>query len=135
MSVIVKGGQTLAVDNAQILSKGPSVVPTSLGNLATVTGNVLITGIYGVVLTAITATATTLNVGTAASATSLINAEAVTSLAVGQVVTSNETTPVTPAAPVVAAAGHITWQASASNTGAIKFYICYVPLDPGAGIS
>ena len=131
MTYIEQGGKELQFGVGIIVAKGPSVVPTSTGNLATVTGTVLITSCYAMVTTAFTAAATSLDIGTTANPTNIANVATLTSLVVGQYLAS----PVTPSAPVLAAAGNITWLASAGNTGQLKVYIVYVPLDAGAGIS
>jgi hypothetical protein len=142
VSVVYGGGKTLETGVSQVAVKGPSVVPSTTGNLAVVSGTVLITGIYAVVTTVFTATGTTLSVGTTGTSTSGGTATAagvtlvpvttvLTSLAVGALILGLPT----PSAPVPASAGNITWLASATNTGQLKVYIMYVPLDAGAGVS
>jgi hypothetical protein len=131
MSVSIPGGRTLETASMAITAKGPSVVPTVSGPLATVTGNVLITGIWCVVTTVFTATVTSLNIGTIAGSSSLLSAAALASASVGTWFNGIPTS----AAPVPAASGTIPWIAGATNTGQLKVYISYVPLDAGSGIS
>lgn len=140
MSLIVQGGKMLETGYGMLVTKGPQVVPTVSGNLYVVTGSVLITSFFALVTTVFTATVTTLSIGTAAGATTLINAAALTSATVGTWFNS----PVGPTAfyngtnvtqPLPAGPGGITWIASATNTGQLKTYICYVPLEAGASIS
>jgi hypothetical protein len=114
----------------QIISPA-QVAPTVSGNLWTVAGgSISITSLIVVVTTVFTATATTLNVGTAGGATTLLNAGVLTSLGVGAVVVG---IPIL-GTPVVAAAGFITWIASAGNTGQVQVYLSYLPLDTGASV-
>lgn len=120
-----------------LVTKGPQVVPTVSGNLYTVTGSVLITSFFMLVTTVFTVTATTVSVGTAAGAATLISAADVHSASVGTWFNSS-VTPVgysSTTVPLPAGPGGITWIASATNTGQLKTYICYVPLEAGASIS
>jgi hypothetical protein len=144
VTTIVQGGKIIETGYGMLTTKGPSVAPTSSGNLAVVSGPCLITSLWLIVTTVFTGTATTLNIGTAAGTTTLANAATLTSLAVGSVVTG---TPVPNATsvwngsavitvgPVVAATGFLTWIASASNTGQLQAFIGWVPLAIGAQVS
>jgi hypothetical protein len=108
-----------------------SVVPTVSGPLRTIAGGpIRITSIVAIVTTVFTSTVTTLNVGTAAGATTLFNAVALTSLTVGASLIGIPT----PAAPVVAAVGTIPWIASAGNTGQLQIYISYIPVIAGVTV-
>jgi hypothetical protein len=108
-----------------------SVVPTVSGTLRTVAGGpIRITGVVAIVTTVFTSTVTTFNMGTAAGATTLFNATALTSLTVGTTLVGIPT----PAAPVVAAAGLISWIASVANTGQLQVYISYIPVIAGVTV-
>lgn len=126
---------------AQVL---PATATTTYFNI--VGGQVLITSIFGVVTTVTTATATTLTVNavnTAGAATvALGTATSVASLAVGTII----------AIPTIGGAlttlaygtqnnefslgaGQIQMVTSATNTGATKWYLNYLSLDPGAYVA
>jgi len=146
MTTIVQGGKIIETGYGMLTTKGPSVAPTSSGNLAAVSGPCLITSLWLIVTTVFTGTATTLNVGTAAGATTLVNAATLTSLAVGSVITgapipnassywNSQSNTLVNVGPIVAATGNITWIASAGNTGQLQAYIGWVPLAAGAQIS
>lgn len=160
MSVIVQGYQLRALELGTQVIKGPSVLPASTtSTLYTVAGGaVLITSFLGLCTTVCTATATTLSVGTAptagtASHTGITTATAVTSSEVGTWVGLGATAGgalIVGGAngagasggfaqglqlPVVVSAGTITLTTSATNTGAFKWYLTYVPLDTGASVS
>lgn len=119
-------------------------------------GRVIITSLVGTCTTVCSATATTLAIGTTptsgtASTTSIATAVAITSKEVGThvavaassgvggalIVGTNASTPVyLPAQGVgfVLSAGTIDFTTSATNTGAFKWNLTYLPLDAGATV-
>jgi hypothetical protein len=156
MSVIIQGYQLrIAQFGAQVI-KGPLTLPGgTTGTIATVAGGaVLVTTMLGLVTTATGATATNLSLGTAPTLGSaqtagiatngavaslqagtwlgaLVNAGAAGSLVVGGTAGNALFLPT----PFLVSAGTITWTTSATDTGAIKWYFSYVPLDIGASLS
>ena len=118
---------------------GPTQIPpTGSTTLWTVTGgSIAITALSVVVATSMSGTATTLNIGTAGGATTLLSAGVLTSLTAGArvagipVITTN---PPAIAGHVVAAAGAITWIASATQTGTCFVTMNYIPLNAGATV-
>lgn len=120
----------------------PQIPPTGSTTLWTVSGgSVAITAVSVVVVTAMSATATTLNIGCniagVTQAQGLVAAGALTSLAAGARVAGIPV--LTSAAPmlggdVVATAGPITWIASAGQTGTCLVTLNYLPLDAGATV-
>jgi hypothetical protein len=131
-----------------------AVLPaTATGHLFTVAGGrVVVTGLVGQCTTVCTSTATTVSVGHTpltgtASTTALATATAVTSAEVGSLVSL----PVTKGALLVnvlaggsaqavgsggyvVPPGQIDITTSATNTGAFKWTLTYVPLDDGATV-
>jgi len=158
MSIIIQGTQLRALELGTLVQKGPSVLPaTTTANLYTVnTGAVVVTGLVGVVTTVCSATVTNLSIGThptglSAQNASIAVATAITSAAVGTwlaplpvsgvgggtgslVVAAPSAVAFLPAAFIVPA-GTITLTTSATNTGAVSWYLTYVPLDTGAYVS
>lgn len=131
MSALVNSMQLEQSIYGTTLVSPAAVVPTVSGNLRTISGGpIRITGVVAVVTTVFTATVTTFNVGTAAGATTLFNAAALTALVVGATLVGIPT----PSAPVVAAAGFVTWIASAANTGQLAIYISYIPVIAGVTV-
>lgn len=142
-----------------LVTKAAQALPaTATANLFTVAGgSVLVTGLLGVVTTACGATATTLALGTTPGGTtaSIATATAITSAAVGTSLVATSAAGVASAllvapvpflsavppmfiAPFVLGAGiatSITWTTSATDTGQIKWYLWYVPLDTSATVS
>lgn len=132
--------------------KGPLGLPaTATTTLFTVSGAVMITGMFGLVTTGLGATVTNLSLGTVNDAgTSIATATAVTSKAAGTWLMPSSTNgvggalvantapffPNTPApiSPFVVN-GNITWTTSATDTGQIKWYLWYMPLDFDATVS
>lgn len=156
MSVILQGYQLRSIAFGQQVIKGPSVLPaTATANLATVAnGAVLVTSMLGLVTTVMSATATNLELGTAptvgtAELNGIASNVAVASLEVGTwlvplvnagvggalVSGGHAGNAVFLPTPFIVAAGFITWTTSATNTGAMKWYFTYVPLDTGASLS
>ncbi len=163
MAEFIKGQQlrTLVKGN-QVVKTALTLPATTTGTLFTVSGGaVLVTSFFGVVSTATGATATTLSIGTAptvgtAKTAGLATAQAITSLEAGtwiglqpaSVVTNTYTigslavSGATSAGNVIfdvpdftVAAGTITWTTNATDTGAVSWYITYVPLDTGASVA
>jgi hypothetical protein len=152
----IQGTQLRTLNRGNLVTKGPAVVPNAApGNLFTVSGGaVLITSLIGKVTTVFTASATTLNMG-AAPTTGTANASAIhaitvlTSAAVGAWVTPVLASGIATVGIVANAiswtendggqfvvdAGSITYQASAANTGQIKWFLTYLPLDDGASVA
>lgn len=158
MSNFNQGFQLRAqVFGIQVLKTAQALPQTATSTLFTVSGgSVLVTSLLGVVSTAIQNQACTLALGTVpttgtasstglATATSIINKEAGTWVAPqassgaggALVVGTNAGSTVFLQAPMalVVPAGTISWTTSASNTGAISWYLTYVPLDTGASVS
>lgn len=132
-----------------------AVLPaTATGHLFTVSGGrVIVTGLIGEVTTVCSATATTASLGVTptsgtASTTGLCSATAVTSLEVGTLVSL----PITKGALLAGAnagsgvqvpgsggyvvkPGTIDLTTSATNTGAMKWTLTYIPLDDGATVA
>jgi hypothetical protein len=158
MSVIIQGYQLRIGQFGQQIIKGPLVLPATgvTATIATVAGgSVLVTSMLGLVTTATTATSASLSIGTAptvgtpqvagiaaaAPITSLqvgtwigalVNAGAAGTLVVGGTAGNAIFLPT----PFLVSAGTITWTGSVgTNTGQIKWYFTYVPLDNGATLS
>jgi len=129
---------------------------TATATLFTVSGGaVLVNALLGVVSTALGATATNLSVGTAVAGdagTTIIAATAVASKAAGTLIVPQAGTNGAPAAaPFLGNAAfvgntpfetspffvsaNITWTTSANDTGQMKWYCWYTPIDAGASVS
>lgn len=160
MSVIIQGNQLRSVDLGIKVSKAAFTLPatTSTAIFTVSGGRVLITSLVGEVTTVLGATATNLNVTldpTGANAVAdLAAATAVTSDAVGTLYTvtgapadllsaaavGNTQAPNYVAGPIVGhgfivPAGSILLKTSATNTGATKWDLTYVPYDDGASVA
>jgi hypothetical protein len=114
--------------------------PTGSTTLWNVSGGVVgITSVQVVVTTAMSGTATTLNIGCmvagSASATALLNAGVLTSLGVGAELLGIPVLSSPGLGSVLATVGPVTWIATAANTGACQVYLSYIPLTPGATVS
>lgn len=157
MSVIIQGTQLRGIALGTLVSEPAAVLPaTTNANIFTVTGGrIVITGLIGTCTTVCSATATTVSVGVAptvgtAEVAGLCSATAVTSAEVGTLVSL----PITKGALLVGTsvhaggavqvqgsggyvvpAGSITITTSATNTGAFKWDLLYVPLDTGATVA
>lgn len=156
MSNYTKGTVFRETQFGFLVTKTALALPqTATSTLYTVAGgNVLVTGLLGLVSTAVGATATTLALGTVpttgtpesagiATATAITSSEAGTwvgvlassakggALAVG----SDAGKAVFLQTPFAVPPGTITWTTSASDTGAMSWYLTYVPLDTGATVS
>jgi len=138
------------------VTKPAAVLPANTtANLFTVaTGNVLVTSLYGEVTTAAGTAVTTLALGitptTGSTAnTGIATATAITSKEVGTyvapqassgvagalVVGTNAASAVYSSTPFVVPPGTITWTTNNTNTAQLKWYLTYVPLDPGANVT
>lgn len=159
MSNIVQGPQLRTLSRGIIINKAAQALPQSAtATLYTVAGGaVLVTSLIGIVTTAIQNSDPVLSLGTAptvgtaqtsgiATTTVLTSAEAGTLVTVadsaglptGLVVMATAAkagSVVFPAKPFVVSAGTITWTTGASKTGAMKWYLTYIPLDDGASVS
>ena len=117
-------------------------------------GTVLVQSLFGLVTTALGATATTLSLGVtptggSAANTAISTATTVTSLTIGTLFVPQWASEVGGAAITAAAvqaqsgataqflvtSGVITWTTSATDTGQMKWYLAYLPVDPGATVS
>lgn len=137
------------------VSRAAAVLPaTATTAYFTVTGGrVLITSLVGVCTTVCTGTATTVAIGVTpasgtASTTSIATATAITSKEVGTqaavltasgvagalIVGTNASSALSPGDPFVINSGTIDFTTSATNTGAFKWDLLYVPLDDGAQV-
>ncbi len=135
------------------VTKGPLSLPaTTTANLFTVSGPVLITGLVGIVTTAIQNQACTLALGVTGSNTAIATALAITNGAVNTTYLPVNNagaggTPLFSISPFVAfqfedrlnaficAAANITWTTSATNTGAMTWNLWYIPLAGGAKVT
>lgn len=154
MAALVPGtARTLLYLGVQV-SKAATVLPaTTTANIFTVSGGrVVIVGFVGQCTTVCTSTATTVSVGLTpstgtASDTGLATATAITSKEVGTLVSlptapgallvgTNAGTAVVAGGPgYVVEPGSIYIKTSATNTGAFKWDLWYVPLDVGASVA
>lgn len=154
MTVIIQGPQIKELLLGLTVSEPAGVLPaTATGNLFTVTGGrVIVTSLVGQCTTVCTATATTVSVGVtpttgSANNTGIATATAVTSAEVGSLVSlpvtkgallvnvlAGGSAQVTPTGYVVNP-GTITITTSATNTGAFKWDLTYIPLDTGASVT
>jgi hypothetical protein len=156
MSTIIQGYllRTSLFGN-QVIKAAQALPQNTTATLATVTGGmVLITSMLGIVTVAVGATATNLSVGTVptigvASVTGIGAATPIASTPIGSWITpvqsagisgqlavgANAGTAVFLPTPMVVSAGTITWTTSANNTGQVKWYFTYVPVDTAAFLS
>jgi prophage DNA circulation protein len=150
MSVLINGTELRTINFGVKVTGGAKTLPASVtGTIFTVSGGrVLVTGIVGVVTTAIQAQANAIKlvatptVGTVndLSATVESNGAALGTLfsplglAGDALVKSTGGGVSLLRNPIVVAAGAIGLNAAATNTGAITWTITYVPLDDGASV-
>jgi hypothetical protein len=157
VSVIIQGYQLRAVQFGAQVIKGPLTLPAStLGTIATVAGgSVMVTSMLGLVTTVIQTQACTISLGitptggSSAPAGIATASASISAMAVGDwlvplvsggvggalVLSGGPGNAVFLSPPFIVGAGAITWTTSATNTGAIKWYFTYVPLDIGANLS
>lgn len=140
----------------QVTKASQNLPQSATSTLYTVTGgNVMVTAMYGLITTVCGATATSVSLGTVpttgtASSTGLATATAVTSLEAGTWLTLSQsgskatgliagtnagTTLFQTAVNFVVAPGTISWTTGANDTGQVKWYLWYLPLDTGATVS
>jgi hypothetical protein len=150
MSSQIAGKAILASNYGQSVNRAAAVLPAT-GNqtLFNVTGGrVLVTGIVGEVTTVMSATVTNIKLTTVSTvgsvATDLCANTAVTSLAVGNLFSPGTLSAAT--AGVVGSAviqpnelyvqpGIIRVTTDATNTGAMRWQVLYIPIDPGAAVT
>jgi hypothetical protein len=125
---------------------------TATANLYTVTGGaVVVTGLMGIVSSALGATVTTLALGVTGSSSAIATALAVTSGIAGTVYLPVNSAgaggaPLFSTAPFISATldrlnpfivsvANITWTTSANDTGQMRWLLWYVPIDAGASVS
>ena len=140
----------------QVFKAAQALPQTATATLYTVTGCVLVTAILGRVTTVLGGTVTTLSLGITGANAGIATAVAVTSAAAGTLLyaTPPASGTQTPGALIVAGGGvlwpttaavpgdgplfvsqNITWTTSASDTGQVEWYLWYVPVSPGSGVS
>jgi|SRR5580765_7148626 len=159
MANFIQGTQLRTMNRGNLVTKAAANLPQSAtGTLFTVAGGlVLVTGFLGVVTTVFQGTDPVLSLGTApTSGTAATNSLATTvdtsSTEVGTMMTVQASGGLGGALVVHATpakAGHnvflsneflvntgtVTWTTGASKTGAMKWYLTYIPLDDGASVS
>lgn len=159
MANFIQGTQLRQLHQGYIVTKAAANLPQSAtATLFTVAGGaVLVTGLVGIVTTVVASSDPVLSLGTApttgtavtngiATTTVLTSAEVGTILTVQassglpgalvvQASAAKAGTAVYLANPFVVSAGTITWTTGASKTGALKWYLTYIPLDDGASVS
>lgn len=139
-----------------VVKAAQNLPQTATAALFTVSGGaVLVTSLFGLVTTNLGATVTNLSLGTAVvgdSNASIIAATAIASKNAGTIVAPQPGSNGAPAAApfmgnaafinmvplsesAFLLAANITWTTSASNTGQMKWYLTYIPLDQGASVS
>lgn len=155
MTVIIQGSQLREILLGVKVEEPAAVLPaTGTSHIFTVAGGrVVVTALIGQVTTVCSGTATTVSVGATPttgtlSTTGLATATAITSLEVGSLVSL----PITKGALLVGAnagngvqalggggyvvePGTIDIVTSATNTGAFKWTLLYIPLDDGATVT
>ena len=159
MSALIQGTQLRTLRKGLLVKKTALTLPQSAtGTLFTVAGGaVLVTGLVGVVTTPIASSDPVLSLGTAptvgtAQTSGIAATTVLTSAEAGTLVTVGSSAGL-PAALVVMAtaakagsavflgpefvvsAGAITWTTGASKTGAMSWYLTYIPLDDQASVS
>lgn len=156
MTAMIQGYQLREIAfGSQVIKAAQAFPQNATGNLYTVaTGNVLVTSLFGVLTTA-TTTDPVLTIGTApsnggtAETAGIATTTALTSREVGTwlgvlsasgkagalVVGTASGSGVWASTPFVVAPGTITLTTTASEPGAVTWYLTYVPLDTGATVS
>jgi hypothetical protein len=159
MGNFIQGTQLRTLNQGVIVTKAAANLPQSAtATLYTVAGGaVLVTGLIGIVTTAVASSDPVLSLGTApttgtAETSGIASTTVLTSAEIGTIVTVQPSSglpgalvvmasaakagnTVFLANPFVVSAGTITWTTGASKTGAMKWYLTYVPLDDGASVS
>lgn len=138
-----------------VVGAAKNLPQTAAGNIFTITGGpILLTGLFGIVTSALGATATTLSVGSTggtSSGVSLATAVAVTSSPVGTVlavpspaggalvvsatggVGLSTGKPQDAGGLAVVTAGSLTVTTNANDTGQVQWYLMYIPF-PGTAV-
>jgi hypothetical protein len=135
----------------QVVKAAQALPQTATANLFAVSGAVLVTGLFGLVTVALGAVATTLSLGTTVSGTSIATATSVASKAAGTWLVPQNSSGlggalITTDAPYIpnawpgdaqfmTAAANITWTTSASDTGQVRWYLWYIPIDADASVT
>ena len=159
MSVLLHGYQLRALNyGTQVITSAKTLPATATATLFTVSsGAVIVTSLLGLVSTAIASSDPAVTIGTApttgtaevagiASSTVLSSAEVGTWITVqpssglpGALVVMASAAKAGNAvylpAPFVVSAGTITWTTGATKTGAVIWYLTYIPLDTGASVA
>ena len=145
----------LAIPGILVTKAAQNIPQSATANLFTVSGTVIVTGLLGIVTTAIGGTVTTLALGTApGSATaSIATATAITSKVAGTALApvgasgaggalivggaAFVQSPPFALSPFILGVGttNITWTTSASTTGQVQWYLWYTPIDAGGSVS
>jgi hypothetical protein len=148
--------KNVAAIGIPVIKAAQNLPQTATATLFTQSGGaVLVTGLLGVVTTALGATTTSLSVGTGISNTAIMTASAVAGKAAGTWIIPTASAGVggapvmvpggaaflTPSGdrlftPFVLAPGSgITWTTNANDTGQIAWYLWYIPMDADSGLS
>lgn len=161
MANFIQGAQLRTLQMGNLVTKAAGNLPQSAtATLFTVSGGaVLVTSLVGVVTTVIASSDPVLSLGTAptvgtAQTSGLATTTVLTSAEAGTLVTVASSAGLPTALAVMAtaakagsvvftslsdafvvSAGTITWTTGASKTGAMKWYLTYVPLDDGASVA
>jgi hypothetical protein len=159
MGNFIQGTQLRTLQQGNIVTKAAANLPQSAtATLFTVSGGaVLVTGLVGIVTTVVQSSDPVLSLGTAptvgtAQTSGIATTTVLTSAEVGTLVTvassaglptglavmataAKAGSAVYLANPFVVSAGTITWTTGASKTGAMKWYLTYIPLDDGASVA
>lgn len=159
MSVYIPNSAVRLIAEGIVVERAAAVVPTvaqSPQNIFTVSGGrILLLGLFAQVTTVMSATAYSVTIGLtpgagtssassiATGTTALANLEVGTFFGIGQTVAAavvagtNASTPflVSPRQGQVLNAGTVTLTGSATQTGAAKWDLVYVPLDLGASVA
>jgi len=145
---------------SQVIKTTAAFPQTATSNLFTVAGGIcLVTSFFGIVTTVVAGTDPQLTLGTApasgtAEVAGIASSTALTSAEVGTLITVQPSSGKPGALVVMASAakagnavyppgsggflvntGHITQTTGASETGAVSWYLTYVPMDTGAYIT
>ena len=160
MSVLLHGYQLRAINfGVQVIKTAQAFPQTATSNLFTVAGGIcLVTSLFGIVTTVVAGTDPQLTLGTAptsgtAEVAGIASSTALTSAEVGTLITVQPSAGKPGALVVMATAakagnavflpaegflvntGYITQTTSASETGAVSWYLTYIPMDTGASVT
>ena len=160
MSVLLHGYQLRAINfGVQVIKTAQAFPQTATSSLFTVAGGIcLVTSLFGIVTTVVAGTDPQLTLGTAptsgtAEVAGIASSTALTSAEVGTFITVQPSSGKPGALVVMASAakagnavflpstgllvntGTITQTTSASQTGAVSWYLTYIPMDTGASVT